>query len=259
MKIATFNVNSIKAHAAQVMAWLKQAAPDLVALQEIKCLDEAFPSDAMAQAGYASLAFGQKTYNGVAILARAEPRDVIRGLPGFEDDQARYLEAVIEATGGPIRFGCLYLPNGNPAPGPKYDYKLRWIEALVAHAKDRLALEEPFILAGDYNVIPTARDLYDPAGWKDDALFRRETRLAFGGLTALGLTEAFRACNAEPRQYTFFDYQAGAWPKRNGLRIDHFLLSPQAADRLTAAGIDTETRGWEKPSDHVPAWIELAA
>ncbi len=260
MKIASFNVNSIKAHWDQLAAWLKEAKPDVVCLQETKCVDDAFPRLEVEALGYQAALNGQKTYNGVAILSRDKPHDVVRGLPRFDDEQARYIEAVFERKGrAPVRIASIYLPNGNPVDTEKYPYKLRWMKALEARTRHLLKEEEIFVLAGDYNVIPEARDVYDPDGWKNDALFRRETRLAFKEIVALGLTDAFRACSDEAPAYTFWDYQAGAWPKNHGLRIDHLLLSPQAADRLEACAIDKHVRGWEKPSDHVPIWCRLAS
>jgi exodeoxyribonuclease-3 len=257
MKIASFNINSIKAHHDQFTAWLKESQPDVVCLQETKCADDAFPTLLMEAEGYRSALFGQKTYNGVAILSKYPIEDVRRGLPELEDDQSRYIEAVIATPNGAVRVASIYLPNGNPVGSDKYPYKLQWLERLAAHARSLLALEEPLVLAGDYNVIPTADDVYDAASWVNDALFKRETRLAFGRLVHLGFTDALRACHAEPHLYTFWDYQAGAWQKNRGLRIDHLLLSPQAADRLVGTDIDKHVRGWERPSDHVPIWCEL--
>lgn len=257
MRIATYNVNSIKVRLDPLIAWLSASAPDVVCLQEIKTVDDAFPRDPIEALGYHVAVHGQKTYNGVAILSKAPLEDVTAGLPGDPDDtQARYLEAVIGGA-QPVRVGALYLPNGNPMPGDKYAYKLAWMARLEAHARTLLALEEMTVLAGDYNVIPQAEDVYDPEAWRGDALFCRDSRLAFGRLVNLGLTDAVRACTAEPGQYTFWDYQAGAWPKNRGLRIDHLLLSPQAADRLASAGIDRAMRDGDRPSDHVPVWCEI--
>jgi exodeoxyribonuclease-3 len=258
MKIATWNVNSIKVRAALAAEWIKQAAPDVVCFQELKAMDENFPSGPFEELGYTCAVHGQKTYNGVAILSKYPMADVSRGLPGDKnDDQARYVEAVVEAPDGAVRVASIYLPNGNPAPGPKYEYKLAWMDRLTAHARSRLALEEPLVLAGDYNVIPEPADVHDPAAWAGDALFLLDSRLKFRELMNLGLTDAFRACDAEPGRYSFWDYQGGAWPKNNGIRIDHLLLSPQAADLLNGAGIDTAPRSWEQPSDHTPVWCEL--
>lgn len=258
MKIATWNINGIKARLDSAVTWLRQAEPDICCLQEIKCVSEAFPAEAFEALGYNVRAHGQKGFNGVAILSKRPFDEAVPGLPGADGDtQARYLEAVVSTDGGAVRVASIYLPNGNPFGSEKFDYKLAWMERLDEHAKSLLALEEPFVLAGDYNVIPTPQDLYDPAGWADDALFRPEARARFHKLVALGLTDAFRACHDEPHQYTFWDYQAGAWQKDHGLRIDHLLLSPQAADRLVSCEIDRAPRGWEKPSDHVPVWLTL--
>jgi exodeoxyribonuclease-3 len=260
MLIATWNVNSVKAHMDVVLAWLKEASPDVVCLQEIKCEDTAFPAMAFAAEGYQSVVHGQKTYNGVAILSKTAPDGIVRGLPGNgSDEQARYIEAAFTLGSGQVRIGNLYLPNGNPAPGPKYDYKLAWMHHLRARAASLLEQEETFILCGDYNVIPSEADARFPENWRKDALFLPETRTAFQSLLNLGLRDALRTLNpALKDHYTFWDYQAGSWQKNNGIRIDHHLLSPQAADRLVSARIDKHVRGWEKPSDHVPVVIELA-
>ncbi len=258
MKIATWNVNSIKARHDNVVAWLKQAEPDVACLQEIKTVDEAFPSAAFEDLGYNVATHGQKTYNGVAILSKAPFDELIPRLPGGDDDeQARYLEAVIPAGDSVVRVASIYLPNGNPVDTEKYPYKLAWMDRLIDHAERLLGYEETLVLAGDYNVIPAADDVHDPDGWAGDALFRPETHEKFRSLINLGLTDAFRACTSAPAQYSFWDYQAGAWPKDNGIRIDHLLLSPQATDRLSACEIDRHVRAWERPSDHVPVWIEL--
>lgn len=264
MKIASFNVNSVKARLNNLTQWLGETNPDVVCLQELKCVDEAFPREAIEDLGYNVAVHGQKTYNGVAILSKFPMEDVTPRLPGDDsDEQARYIEALISTGTTPIRVGGLYLPNGNPvhtedgALHEKYTYKLAWMERLIKHAKILLTLEEPFVLAGDYNIIPQAEDCHKPSAWKDDALFRQESRDKFRKLINLGLTDSFRACHTEPNRYTFWDYQAGAWQKDNGIRIDHLLLSPQAADMLTACDVDKEIRGREKPSDHVPIWIEL--
>jgi len=258
MKIATWNVNSIKVRLPNLLAWLKDADPDIVCLQELKCTDAAFPRQAVEDAGYNVSTHGQKTYNGVAILSKSPPEDVMCGLPGMEEDtQARYIEAAIPAAGQMLRVASLYLPNGNPAPGPKYDYKLAWMAALRTHALALLAEEALLVLAGDYNVIPTSDDVHDPAAWADDALFRPATLKAFRSLANLGLTDAFRACHTTPHAYSFWDYQAGAWQKNNGIRIDHLMLSAQSADRLAGCGIDKYVRDWEKPSDHVPVWARF--
>lgn len=257
MKIATFNINGIKARAEALVDWLREAEPDVVCLQEIKATDEAFPHELFDGLGYTIATHGQKSFNGVAILSRLGLEDVTRGLPGDEgDEQARWIEATVVGKRA-VRICGLYLPNGNPAPGPKYDYKLAWMERMRARATALLATEEPFVLAGDYNVIPQDEDAAKPEAWREDALALPESRAAFRRILNLGLTDAFRARVRGPGHYTFWDYQAGAWPRNNGIRIDHLLLSPQAADLLRDAGIDKEIRGREKPSDHVPVWIEL--
>ncbi len=243
IKIATWNVNSIKQRLEPMQRWLKEREPDVVCLQEIKCVDDAFPRSTFEDMGYNVATHGQKAYNGVAILSNKPIDEVERGLPGGDgDDHARYIEAVISVDGGAMRVASIYLPNGNPAPGPKYDYKLAWMERLRAHAMSRLALEEPMVLAGDYNVIPTPDDVHDPAVWVNDALFLPATRAKFREISFLGLTDAIRATSDDKGLYTFWDYQAGAFQKNNGIRIDHLMLSPQAADKLTAAGIDRAAR-----------------
>jgi exodeoxyribonuclease-3 len=259
MRIATWNVNSVKAHLDAVLAWLKEARPDVVCLQEIKCEDHAFPAFEFEALGYSCAVHGQKTYNGVAILSRFALEDVVKGLPGdAHDDQARFIAATVISPDLVVRVASLYLPNGNPAPGPKYDYKLAWMQRLKAFATASLKQEEPLVLAGDYNVIPEAADARFPQNWAADALFLPQTRAAFSELKSVGLTEAFRALHPlTTGAFSFWDYQAGAWQKDNGIRIDHHLLSPQAADRLVAAEIHKHVRGWEKPSDHVPVLITL--
>ena len=258
MKIATWNVNSIKARHDNVVDWLKQAEPDVACLQEIKTVDESFPAAAFEDLGYNVATHGQKTYNGVAILSKAPFDELLPGLPGDDDDeQARYLEAVIPAGDTVVRVASIYLPNGNPVDTEKYPYKLAWMDRLIEHAERLLGYEETLVLAGDYNVIPAAEDVHDPEGWSGDALFRPETHDKFRRLINLGLTDAFRACTSAPAQYSFWDYQAGAWPKNHGIRIDHLLLSPQATDRLSACEIDQHVRAWERPSDHVPVWVSL--
>lgn len=255
LRIATWNVNSVKARLPNVLDWLAQASPDVVLLQEIKCQNEGFPLLEIQAAGYDAAVHGQKSYNGVAILSKYPITQVARGLPGDEtDEQARYLEASVAG----LRVASIYLPNGNPAPGEKFDYKLRWMRRLVTHAKSLLASNQAVVLAGDYNVCPTDDDVYDPVNWRMDALCRPEIRALFRELCHLGLTEAFHALHPEPGRYTFWDYQAGAWPRDNGLRIDHLLLSPQAADRLINCEIDKGPRGQEKASDHTPIWVDLA-
>ena len=246
MKIATWNVNSIKARFDVVLAWVKQAEPDVVGFQEIKCIDENFPREAFEELGYIVHTHGQKTYNGVALLSKHPIEEARRGLNGFEDEQSRFIEAVIiPKNERPVRFCCLYLPNGNPVNSEKYPYKLRWMAALEAHVRALLPLEERLVVAGDYNVIPHPDDCYSPVLWEGDALFRPETRTAYRRFVNLGLTDAIAACNALPQQYTFWDYQAGAWQKNNGIRIEHMRLSPLAADCLESAGIDKFTGGWD--------------
>ncbi len=255
IKIASWNVNSVKARLEHLVRWLGNFTPDIVLLQETKGVEEAFPYLEIGDLGYNAAVSGQKTYNGVAILSKF-PIDLDHtALPGDETDgQARYIEG---ETGG-IRVASVYLPNGNPAPGEKYDYKLRWMERLNAHAGSLLKTDDAFVLGGDYNVIPEPGDVYDPESWRDDALFRTETRAAYRTLIYLGLTDAYRAKTKERGRYTWWDYRRGAWPKDQGARIDHLLLSPQAADRLEASGIDREPRGWEKTSDHTPVWCTLS-
>ncbi|WP_112321467.1 exodeoxyribonuclease III [Oceanibium sediminis] len=260
MKIATFNINGIKARLGALTDWLEEARPDVVVLQEIKSVDEGFPREPIEDLGYTVETHGQKGFNGVAILSRLPLEDVRRGLPGDDsDEQARWIEALVVGDQTAVRVCGLYLPNGNPAPGPKYDYKLAWMERLRDRARDLLAEEEPAIMAGDYNVIPQPEDCADPKAWADDALFLPETRAAFQRIVNLGFTDALRATTAAPETYTFWDYQRGAWERNNGIRIDHLLLTPQAADRLNGCTIDSAVRGREKPSDHVPVWIELDA
>ena len=258
MKIATFNINGIKARAEALPRWLDDARPDVVLLQEIKSVDEGFPRDLFEDRGYNVETHGQKSFNGVAILSKLPLEDVSRGLPGDDDDaQARYIEATVVGETEALRLCGLYLPNGNPAPGPKYDYKLAWMARLEARARALLAAETPFLMAGDFNVIPQAEDAARPEAWREDALFRPETRAAWRRIVHLGLTDAFRARTQGGGHYSFWDYQAGAWDRNNGIRIDHLLLSPAAADRLRDCRIDREVRGGEKPSDHVPVWVEL--
>ena len=259
MKIATFNVNSMNARLPRILEWIDDAKPDVCVMQEIKCIDEKFPAEALEERGYNVEVHGQKTYNGVALLSKFPVDDVMRGLPGDEsDEQARYIEGlVMPDDSAPVRVCGLYLPNGNPAPGPKYDYKLKWMQRLHTRAEEMLALEEPFVLAGDFNVFPQAEDVHDPAGWTGDALYRPETHAAFRALCNLGLTDALRQADPTGVRYTFWDYQRGSWEKDHGIRIDHVLMSPQIADRFKTADIDRKTRGKEKPSDHVPFWVEI--
>jgi len=256
MKIATFNVNGVNGRLAVLLRWLAQAQPDVVCLQELKAPQEKFPEAAIRNAGYGAVWHGQKSWNGVAILARGrEPVETRRGLPGDpEDSHSRYIEAAVNG----VLVGCLYLPNGNPAPGPKFDYKLRWFERLAAHAAELLGSGAPVALVGDFNVMPTELDVYKPERWTDDALFRPEVREAFRRLVAQGWTDALRALHPDERIYTFWDYFRNAWGRDAGLRIDHLLLSPPLAGRLVAAGVDREVRGWEHASDHAPTWVELA-
>jgi exodeoxyribonuclease III len=255
MRIATYNVNGVNGRLPVLLRWLKLTAPDVVCLQELKSPDEKFPLEAIEEAGYKAIWHGQKSWNGVAILSKnAEIKEIRRGLPGDPDDShSRYIEASVND----IIIGCLYLPNGNPAPGPKFDYKLRWFERLIAHAAELLASGKPVILLGDYNVMPTEMDVYKPERWVDDALFRPETRAAFKKLMAQGWTDAIRKLYPDDVIYTFWDYFRNAYGRNAGLRIDHFLLSPKLRKKLTAAGVDRDVRGWEKSSDHAPVWIEL--
>ncbi len=257
MRLATWNVNSVNARLETVLKWFEQAQPDVACLQEIKCVDEKFPAEAFERLGYNLAIHGQKTYNGVALLSKTPLEDVRRGLPGDEaDDQARYVEAVVSGP-RPIRVASIYLPNGNPIGTEKFAYKLAWMDRLNAHARALLAFEEPLALMGDYNVIPESADVEKPADWAGDALFQPESRAAFRALKWLGLTDAYMQMDGAPGGYTFWDYQAGAWPRNNGIRIDHALLSPQAADVLRGCAIHRDVRGWDKPSDHVPVVIEL--
>ncbi|WP_336486162.1 exodeoxyribonuclease III [Methylobacterium nigriterrae] len=265
MRITTWNVNSIKQRVGHLLAFLDEAKPDVVCLQELKCQDESVPRAEIEAAGYAVEALGQKAYNGVALLVRRPLRIVEgslrRGLPGDEADaQARYIEALIAGEDvGPVRVASIYLPNGNPVASDKYPYKLAFLERLRRHARALVESEEALVLAGDYNVIPAPEDAADPEAWRDDALFLPRSRAAFRALLAEGFTDALRACDPRPGLYTFWDYQAGCWPRNLGIRIDHLLLSPQAADRLVSASVQKALRGLEKPSDHVPVTIELSA
>ena len=260
MKIATFNINGIKARAGALGDWLDEAKPDVAVLQEIKSVDENFPRELIEERGYNLETHGQKGFNGVAILSRFPLEDVSRGLPGDDsDEQARWIEATVVGDKTAVRVCGLYLPNGNPAPGPKYDYKLAWMDRMEAHARDLLAMEMPVIMAGDYNVIPQDEDAAKPEAWRKDALALPQSRAAFRRLLHLGFTEALRARSQAPGIYTFWDYQAGAWDRNDGIRIDHLLLSPQAADLMLDCQVDSAIRGREKPSDHVPIWVEMAA
>ncbi|HVY82699.1 MAG TPA: exodeoxyribonuclease III [Steroidobacteraceae bacterium] len=256
MKIVTYNVNGIGARLPNLLRWLTETTPDVVCLQELKAPQEKFPESAIRDAGYGVIWHGQKSWNGVAILARGgqDPAEVRRALPGDPDDaHSRYIEASVKG----VIVGCLYLPNGNPAPGPKFDYKLRWLERLIVHARELFASPTPVVLAGDFNVIPTERDVYKPERWVDDALFRVETREAFGRLMQQGWVDSLRTLHPEATIYTFWDYFRNAYERDAGLRIDHLLLNAPAAARLAGAGVDRHVRGWEKASDHAPTWIEL--
>jgi exodeoxyribonuclease III len=255
MRIVTYNVNGIQARLPNLLRWLDERAPDVVCLQELKAPQERFPELAIRAAGYRVIWHGQKSWNGVAILARGhELAEIRRVLPGDpEDAHSRYIEAKV----GEIIVGCLYLPNGNPAPGPRFDYKLRWLERLTRHAAELIGSASPVVLAGDFNVIPTERDVYKPERWVDDALFRTETREAFARLLQQGWTDAIRTLHAEEQIYTFWDYFRNAYQRDAGLRIDHLLLNPALARRLLHAGVDRDVRGWEKASDHAPTWAEV--
>jgi exodeoxyribonuclease-3 len=258
MKIAAWNVNSIKARLEPALAWLKQAKPDVVAMQEIKCVDESFPAEAFEGLGYNCAVHGQKTYNGVAILSKFPLEDVTPRLPGGDgDDHARYLEALVSGPKSVLRIGCLYAPNGNPIGTEKFAYKLAWLERLKARAAELLKNEEPVALLGDFNIIPEDKDCHDPKAWVNDALFQPQSRAALRGIEFLGYTDALRAKTGASGLYTFWDYQAGSWRRNAGIRIDHILLSPQAADRLQACDIDKHVREGDKPSDHVPIWCEM--
>ncbi|MEM9049670.1 MAG: exodeoxyribonuclease III [Pseudomonadota bacterium] len=258
MRVASFNINGIKARIAGLTTWLAEEKPDIVCLQELKSIDASIPREAFEELGYNVETHGQKSFNGVAILSRYPLEDVSRGLPGDENDmQARWIEAVVSTQRGALRVCCLYLPNGNPVPDPKYTYKLAWMARLQTRAANILAEEIPAVLAGDYNVIPQDEDAERPDAWRDDALALPQTRMAYRRIANLGFTDAIRSLNPEPMVYTFWDYQRGAWEKNDGIRIDHLLLTPQAADRLTASGIDRHLRGRDKPSDHVPVWCDL--
>ncbi|CAN5170164.1 exodeoxyribonuclease III [soil metagenome] len=265
MRIATWNVNSVNARLPTVLAWLEAAQPDVVCFQEIKTIDEKFPREDFERLGYNIETYGQKSYNGVAILSKHPLSDIRRGLPGAEgsgpdgtdDEQSRYIEAIVEGP-VPVRVGCLYLPNGNPVATGKFPYKLAWMERLRAHARDLLALEEAFVLCGDYNVIPEPEDAKNPQNWVGDALYQPQSRAAFKALKWLGLSEAGELAGQPPGTFNFWDYQAGAWQRDNGIRIDFHLLSPQAADRFVGVETHRDARDMDKPSDHVPVVVELA-
>ncbi|MCI5041824.1 exodeoxyribonuclease III [Donghicola eburneus] len=260
MQIVTYNINGIKARIETLLTWLQEASPDVVAVQEIKSVDENFPREQIEELGYRVETHGQKSFNGVAILSKLPLEDVTRGLPGDDsDEQARWIEATVIGDKTAVRLCALYLPNGNPAPGPKYDYKLAWMERMERHAAQMLKDEMPLVMAGDYNIIPQDEDAARPQVWQKDALALPQSRAAFRRILDLGFTEAFRARTFGGGHYSFWDYQAGAWNKNDGIRIDHFLLSPEAADLLTDCRIESEARGKEKPSDHVPVWLTLDA
>jgi exodeoxyribonuclease-3 len=257
VRVATWNVNSINARLETVLGWFREAAPDVACLQEIKCVDEKFPAAEFEALGYNCAVHGQKSYNGVAIVSKTPLEDVRKGLPGDDgDDHARYLEAVVSGP-HPVRVAAIYLPNGNPIGTDKFAYKLAWMDRLATHAGELLSLEERLVLTGDYNVIPEPQDADDPASWTGDALFQPQTRAAWRRLKWLGLTDAYEAADGAPGGYTFWDYQAGAWQRNHGIRIDHALLSPQAADRLESVVIHRDVRARDKPSDHVPVVVEL--
>ncbi len=254
MKIATYNVNGVNGRLPVLLRWLDETQPDVVCLQELKAPQEKFPEAAIAEAGYHAIWHGQSRWNGVAILSRTPPEEIGRALPGDPEDlQSRYIEAMIDG----VVVCCLYLPNGNPAPGPKLDYKLKWFGRLAQRSQKLLGFKTPVVLAGDFNVMPTERDVYKPERWVDDALFRPEVRRAFHELVAQGWTDAIRTLYPNETIYTFWDYFRQAYARNAGLRIDHFLLSPQLSDKLVAGGVDKHVRGWEKSSDHAPVWIEL--
>ena len=258
MKIVTWNINGVRARIENLVHWLKESDPDIVCLQEIKTVDEGFPRFEIEALGYNVETHGQKGFNGVAILSKLRFDEVNRGLPGDDsDEQARFIEGVFSTDKGVLRVVSLYLPNGNPVGTEKFPYKLSWMARLERWATERLALEEALVLAGDYNVIPEAKDARNIELWLGDALYQPETRRAFRRLENLGFTEAVRAVTDQPDVYTFWDYQAGAWQKNNGIRIDHLLLSPEAANRFTSASIEKHVRAWEKPSDHVPVAIQM--
>ncbi|MGF7161588.1 exodeoxyribonuclease-3 [Rhodoligotrophos appendicifer] len=256
MKIASFNVNGINGRLPVLIRWLEETKADVVCLQELKSAHEKFPRRELERAGYGAIWLGQKSWNGVAILARGvTPLETGRGLGGADDDlQSRYIEGIVNG----ILIGCLYVPNGNPAPGPKFDYKLRWLHRLTHHANELLSLDVPVILAGDYNIIPSDIDVYKPERWRDDALFRMEVRKAFHSLLDQGWIDALRDLHPGERIYTFWDYFRNAWSRDAGLRIDHLLVSPHLAGNILAAGVDRQVRGWEKASDHAPVWIQLS-
>jgi exodeoxyribonuclease-3 len=256
LKIATYNVNGVNGRLPVLLRWLTEFSPDIACLQELKAPAEKFPQQAILEAGYHAIWHGQKSYNGVAILSRGQPPiETRRGLPGDPEDlHSRYIEATI----GDLTVGCLYLPNGNPAPGPRFNYKLRWLARLAVHAAELVKQASPVVLAGDYNVIPTDIDVYKPERWHDDALFRPESRAAYRELLDQGWTDALRTLHPDEHIYTYWDYFRNAYGRNAGLRIDHLLLNPALAPRLLGSGVDRAVRGWEKTADHAPTWIELA-
>jgi len=258
VRIATWNINGVKARLDSLTRWLEESAPDVVCLQEIKSLDETFPAEAIERLGYNVATHGQKGFNGVALLSKRPLEDVTCRLPGDEEDlHARFIEAVVSTDTGAVRVASLYLPNGNPIDTEKFPYKLAWMDRLLAHAEGLLANDEPIVLAGDYNVIPEPADARHPDRWTDDALFQPESRARYRALVNLGYCDALRAVDDADGIYTFWDYQAGAWQKNNGIRIDHLMLSPMAADRLEGVTVEKHTRAWAKPSDHVPVVVSL--
>jgi exodeoxyribonuclease-3 len=259
MRIATWNINGVKARIDSLLTWLREASPDVLCLQEIKTVDEGFPYLEIGSLGYNAEVHGQKGFHGVALLSKHRIEDVRRGLPGGDgDSQSRFITGAISTENGAVRVASAYMPNGNPIGTEKFAYKLDWLKRLEDWTRAELKAEEPLVIAGDYNIIPTPLDAKYPENWVTDALYTPEARAAFRRFTALGLTDAVRAVDGGGGIYTFWDYQAGAWQKNNGIRIDHLMLSPEAADRLMSAGIDRHVRAWEKPSDHVPVWIELS-
>lgn len=260
MKIASFNINGIRARIEALLRWLEETAPDIACLQEIKAVDAAFPREPIEDLGYNIATHGQKGFNGVAILSRLPLEDVTRGLPGDDgDEQARWIEASVSGAQGALRLCCLYLPNGNPAPGPKYDYKLAWMARMEERVRELLAEEAPAVFLGDYNVIPLPVDAARPEAWAGDALFLPQGRAALRRMVNLGLTDALRVRDGGPGLYTYWDYKGAAWERNDGIRIDHVLLTPQAADLMSDCGIDREMRAGERPSDHVPVWVGLDA
>jgi exodeoxyribonuclease-3 len=259
MRIATWNINGVKARLENLLHWLRDASPDVVCLQEIKTIDEGFPAGPIEELGYNVAVHGQKGFHGVAMLSKRPIEDVRKGLPEVEGDvQSRFMSGLVATDRGAVRIASAYMPNGNPIGSEKFAYKVAWLQRLENWARAELEREEPLVIAGDYNIIPTPTDAKYPDSWVTDALYTPEARAAYRRLLALGLTDAVRAVNDGGGIYTFWDYQAGAWQRNNGIRIDHLLLSPEAADKLRQAGIDRHVRTWDKPSDHVPVWIELA-